>query len=412
MNIAIFTNNYIPFSGGVPVAIKTFRDSAERKGHNVQVFAPSYPGYRENDPHVTRLMSVQALSYAGFYLPMPFSAELNGKTGRIDADIVHVHHPFLLGETGLRVARKKGIPVAFTYHTLYEKYTHYLPVSDKIAGPALRKTVTSFCNQCDLIIAPSDYVKGMLKKRGVKTRIRTIPTGINLEPYRKRRRKANIRKEYHLPAGTRILLYTGRLTKEKNLEFLIRCMAGIIREKPGAVCFLVGKSAEDDDYEGRLREIVRKANMEHKIIFTGPADRDRLVEFYNEADLFLFSSKSETQGLVILEAMAAGTPVIAVKCPVMDEFISNGRNGYTVRENVREFSGKALKLLNDSKRLRRLGANARRTAEKFSAERMADKVLKEFSRLKPTRESYDNLRNVRELSRMDWSAIIKRMITK
>ncbi|MBD3312984.1 glycosyltransferase [Candidatus Woesearchaeota archaeon] len=409
VNIAIFTNSYLPFSGGVPTSIKTFKNAAEKLGHTVIVFAPSYPGHKSNGKGVIRIPSVKAMTYAGFYLPVPFSTEITKAFRRYDFDIVHVQHPYLLGETGMKMARKYNIPLVFTYHTMYEQYLHYLPVAESIANPVMRKFTTSFCNHSDLVIAPSEHVKEFLSKRNIETSIKVVPTGIELRPYRKKFRKGSIKRKHRIPQASKLLIYAGRITPEKNLKFLVKCMAKIAKKDPDVMCMLIGKSAEKDHYEYDLKDIVKREGMEDRIMFIGDVPHDKLIDYYKEADLFLFASKTETQGLVILEAMAAGTPVIAVDAPAISEFI-NGKNGFTVPQNMLKFTAKALSMLRDKKRMKQMSSNALKTAKKHSAENMAKKLIAEFRKVKPTQDEYENMRSLKDLSEIDWSDVIKKIM--
>ncbi|MBD3360332.1 glycosyltransferase, partial [Candidatus Peregrinibacteria bacterium] len=218
MNIAIFTNNYIPFSGGVPTSIRTFKKAAEQKGHKVLIFCPSYPGYKDREKNIFRIPSLEIPTYNNYRIPLPFLGKIENKIKNID--IIHVHHPYLLGKKGLKIAKKKNIPIIFTHHTLYEKYLHYIPLAGRIIQNWTKKMIKKFCTRCDLIIAPSEYVEKLLEKRDIKTKIKIIPTGINLDKYKKTQR--NIRNKYHLSKNAEILLYAGRITEEKNLFFLLK----------------------------------------------------------------------------------------------------------------------------------------------------------------------------------------------
>lgn len=166
MNIAIFTNNYTTFGAGVPFAIRTFKKIAGKK-HPIKIVAPNYRGSKK-EKDIIRVPSIKHPGYDGFKIPMPFYLNAKEQVRKASIDIVYVHHPFILGELGLKIAKENKLPIAFHYHTLYDRYAHYVPIEKSLAKLLIRKITASFCNQCDLIIAPSRYVRDMLVKRGIK----------------------------------------------------------------------------------------------------------------------------------------------------------------------------------------------------------------------------------------------------
>jgi len=381
MNIAMFTNGYLPFSGGVPTSISNFKKEAEKRGHSVHIFAPKYSKNKDKNSDITRVLSLKAPSYSNYYLPLSFLPKVKKEFEKLDIDIVHVHHPYLLGKKGIKLAKEKGIPVVFTYHTFYEKYIHYLPFSEDISKQMLRKMTVSFCNKCDMIIAPSEKVKKVLEGRNIKTKIKVIPSGVDTRIYEKKVDKPKLRKELGLKKDTGVLLYAGRITKEKNLVFLIKCLKKILDKKPDTVCFFAGAPAKNSDYKEKLLELIEKNNIDDKIRFTGDLGKKRLSKFYNLADVFLFASKSETQGLVILESMASSTPVVALNIEPIKTFVQNNVNGFTVKENSSDFCDKVVELLEDSERLEKFSRNAYETAKEYTPRKMADKIISEFQRL-------------------------------
>lgn len=409
MNIAIFTNNYKPFIGGVETSIESFKTAMEKQGHDVYVFAPKYPGYKDEERGIIRLLSIEAPTYEGYQLPISFLPKIEKEFKKLDIDIVHVQHPLLMGDAGLKIGRKYNLPVVFTYHTIYEEYLHYIPLQKDISKAVLEKLMKSFCNQCDLVISPSEYVKKSIENKGIETKIKVIPTGVEISKYVEHS-PGKIRERYYIPKNTKILLYTGRLAKEKNLDFLLDCMAGVVMQEPDTICLLAGAGDERE----KLEEKVKTYNMSHKIIFTGKIDRDSIIDFYIDSDIFLFSSKTETQGLVVLEAMAAGTPVIAVEGPGVNEFLDDGKNGYLVKEEKNEFIRKTIELLKDNDKRKEFSKYALKTAENNSIERLSREMISEYKVLKngPVKEGYQEFRYLKSISEVDWMKIIKIMIKK
>jgi 1,2-diacylglycerol 3-alpha-glucosyltransferase len=391
MNIAVFTNNFVPFTSGVTSSILSFKMQAEKLGHNVYVFAPDYPQCKDPEKNVYRIRSVESPTVPGFYMPLPFISQIDETFRQLNTDVVHVHHPFLLGETGLRLAREHNLPVVFTHHSLYEKYSHYVPFSSEITLSALKRLVSSFCNECDLVIAPSTYVKQILNRRGVTSDIAVILTGVETGISQK-----DIRKDYFISENTKILFHAGRIAKEKNLVFLIKSLKEIIERIPDTITFIAGSPTGKDDYLQKLKALIGRYNLSHKIIFTGNLETD-LFSFYKHADLFLFTSKSETQGLVLLESMAAGTPVVCVDSPALTDVVRNEFNGYLVPERIQAYSAAVVSILKNKKKLNALSKNAKITAKEFSAQKQTKKLLAKFSDLDPVKKDYSRLRIIKEI---------------
>ncbi len=399
MRISIFTNNYKPFTGGVERSIENQRFILKKKGHDPYIFAPKYPGYKDKQKNIIRLSSVNAPTYPGYYLPLAFRNTIRKHMRYINPHIVHTHHPFLAGEAGLRTGRNMGLPVIFTYHTLYEKYLHYIPLDKKITKPLINEFVRSYANQCDVVIAPSKYVKDNIK---LETKVEVIPTGVEIHKFDKAY-KDYLKERYHLPKDSKILLHAGRLTKEKNLDFLIKSIIAILKEEKKAICFIAGKG----DRKEELKDMIRKQNLSHRVIFTGNLAKDELIRYYVSADLFLFSSRSETQGLVLMEAMAGSTPIIALDGPAIDECITDGKNGFIVNENVNEFKARALELLQTDK-LKKFSFNAEKSAKDYSIEKMGERLLSVYKDLKGKKieRSYEDFRQIKKISKIEWSHII------
>ncbi|MFO7710739.1 MAG: glycosyltransferase [Candidatus Woesearchaeota archaeon] len=395
MRISIFTNNYKPFTGGVERSIENQRSILQKKGHDPYIFAPRYPRYKDKEKNIIRLPSVNAPTYPGYYLPLAFRNTIRRHMRDINPHIVHTHHPFLAGEAGLRIARKMKLPIIFTYHTLYEKYLHYIPLDRNITRPMVNELVQSYANQCDVVIAPSQYVKDSIK---LDTRVEVIPTGIEINNHDK---KDYIREKYHLPKSTKILFHAGRLTKEKNLYFLIRSIIKILKEKRDVICFIAGKGSEKEG----LMNLAEKNNLSHRIIFTGNLEKKELARYYAGADLFLFASKSETQGLVLMEAMAGSTPVIAIDGPAIDECVIHNKNGLIAKENTEDFKNKTLEAL---KHLPRFSRNARKFAERYSIDNMGKRLLDIYKEYKgkEVNTEYKDFRQIKNISKIEWSQII------
>lgn len=343
MNIAFFTNNYKPFVGGVPIAIENLANELRRHGHHVHIFAPEYGKGDEEDVDVFRTWSIKNFNDSSFVLPIPLALSTYLTFNDVQADVVHVHHPFLLGISGLRAARAENLPVVFTYHTQYEKYAHYLPWDSTMVREMAVGIATRFANSCDAVIAPSTDIQKQLVERGVDVPIRVIPTGVDLSQF-EQGSPAFLRDRFGLAQGDKILLFVSRLAKEKNVSLLLDAFGKLARQMPEAHFVLVGSGEE----EQALQDEARSAGLESRVHFTGTLSGEELIGAYKSADLFVFASVTETQGMVVLEAMAGGCPVVAVDAPGVRDVVEEGSNGFLVSDgDTEQFAAQCQRILQD-----------------------------------------------------------------
>ncbi|HAV43222.1 TPA: glycosyltransferase family 4 protein [bacterium] len=376
MNIGIFTNNYRPRLSGVAISIDTFSQEFRKLGHKVFIFAPSCPGHTETTGGVFRLSSIPAIYDKTLALPIPYSGKISREVLDLELDIIHSQHPFVMGQFAARLARRYKIPLVFTYHTLYEEYAHYIPFNEKIVRKMAIILSTSYANKCDLVITPSEGIKNLLRTRGVKAWVERIPTGIDLSKFNGIDPKT-IRKSYNISNKTRILLYVGRLAKEKNLVFLIEAFKLVLKKVLDARLIMVG----DGPLKKRLKNLAERLQIEKNIIFAGSLPQKEVYVHHLAADLFVFTSLTETQGLVLYEALASGTPVVTIEAVGTSEIITNGINGYLIREQVDEFSECVCDLLLNDRKRRRMSSAAKETAKGFSSTIQAQKMLSLYQEL-------------------------------
>lgn len=370
MKIAFFTNNYKPFVGGVPIAIENLARKLRQHSHRVFIFAPDYGENTSDETDIIRTPALRNFNDTHFALPIPFSVEPYVRFSDLAPDVVHVHHPFLLGETGLHAARTHELPVVFTYHTQYEKYAHYLPFGEQMVGEVAINLSSRFANACDAIIAPSSDVKATLEQRGVTTPIRVIPTGVDLQQFRGGERGA-LRAELGLTQANRVLLFVSRLAKEKNVGFLLDAFERLAKRDDLLHFALVG--AGDD--EQALRERASQMNCGDRLHFLGMRSGKDLVSAYRGADIFVFASTTETQGMVVIEAMAAGLPVVAVDAPGVRDVVTDGATGFLVKEgDVEAFTERVRRILDDRGLTHHLLEGARERARELSLSNTTRKV--------------------------------------
>ena len=375
MRLGFFTNNYAPWVGGVTTAVETLREGLERRGHEVFIFAPSFSGDTGGTPRVIRYRSIPALTYPEFVLPIPFSLAISRVIRRLDLDLFHAHHPFLLGRTALRLARRAGRPLVFTYHTRYEKYAHYVPFPLSWVQKTAVARATRFANQADLVIAPSIAARALLQAQGVRTRIEVVPTGIPPARIGPGPRWA-LRADLGFSDSARLVLSVGRLDPEKNLPTLLRAFDSAAQPRPEFHLLMVGKGTQ----EGHLRALASSLPSASQIHFLGAIDYEKVLDIYRAADLFLFASTTETQGLVVAEALAVGLPVVALRAPGVEELARDGVTG--VLADSEADLGQALAvLLNDDGRRAALARAALETAPDLSAELQVDRLARFYEEL-------------------------------
>ncbi|MGB9788671.1 MAG: glycosyltransferase family 4 protein [Dictyoglomus turgidum] len=386
MKIAFFTNNYLPNTGGAAIAVESYRDALEKLGHEVYIFAPKYPPwfpkYKDNvSERIWRFPSFAIKFITPQPIPIYFAFLVEDFFKKQKFDIVHSHHPFVIGKTALKLAKKYHIPIVFTHHTQYHKYVHYIPlVPEKISAKIAIKESVKYANQVDLVIAPTKEIKDMIINFGVKTRIEILPTGIDLSMWEEPIQEEFLR---NFPwKEKRILLYAGRLAKEKNIEFIFTSLEKLLKKREDIILLVVG----DGDERKNLENLVKKLNLEDKIVFMGWHPREELVNFYKIAEIFVFASTTETQGLVTLEAMAGGCAIVAIKAPGSMSLIEDGKEGFLVKEDPEEFANKVELLLNNRNLLATMQNNAKIKAREFSIDKSAMKLVEFYKELAKIKE--------------------------
>ena len=377
MNIAIFTNNYLPNPYGVTVSVETFRAELEKRGHAVYIFAPKWKDYVDTNPNVFRYPSIDIEFKFRFPLPIPYSFRMRRILKNLKIDIIHSQHPALLGSAAMRWAKKKKIPLVFTWHTLYDRYMNFIPLVPKkwAAGYIIKKAV-AYANNADVVIAPTASIMPILRKWGVQKEIVPIATGIKAEKFSRADREM-VRKKYGIAPDEIVLLLVSRLTGEKNIEFVFRALKNILADSPlGKVKFLV---AGDGYLLPKLKKYCEEEKISEAVIFAGLVPHRELKNYYASADIFVYGSKSETQGIIPLEAMYMGLPIVAVDSTGISSIALNKANGFLVRENEKEFSDAVLRLINDTELRKRFGeASGKIARENFTSEVSADKLLRVY----------------------------------
>lgn len=360
MRVVFFTECYHPTVNGVVVSVATYAEQLRQLGVRVAIIAPATPGYVDREPAIYRLPSRRSKSQPTYPIAMPFGHLVRPILEKERPELIHTHSPFVMGLSAALWARRLAVPLVFTFHTIYEKYAHHVPVvPEAIVRVFARKYSRAFANRAQCVIAPSEGISWMLKRQGVRTRIEVLPTGINLamaenlEP---------IRGELGLPQQARVLLYAGRISKEKNLETLLQAFAAVAGQEPQAHLVVAG----DGPGLGALRRLARQLGLEERAHFPGMIARRDVFRWAAESETFVFPSLTDTQGLVVAEAMAAGAPCVAVNSLAVMGVVREGENGLLARNSPESVARALLRVLRDGDLRRTMSAGARQTAAQFS----------------------------------------------
>ena len=374
LRVAMFTNNYLPFIGGVPISIARLKTGLSALGDAVMVVAPRYRKQPHREADVLRVPSLLTMGEKReFRLANPFLPFIRRRVRDFAPDIIHVHHPFWLGSLGVFVARRLKIPVIYTYHTRLEHYAHFVPLPGALFRNLISHAlIRRFANRCDGIVVPTYSTEEYLRIIGVTTPTLVQPTGIEYELLRNADPKevARLRKDLGL-GDERVLISVSRLSDEKNIDFLMDAVDRLRKEcKQPFRVLMIGDGHE----RRRLQARIKQLGLRDCFTLVGSVPPEDMPKWYALGDLFVFASKSETQGMVILEAMAAGMPVVAVRSSGIDDVVRDGHNGFKTPEDHARWSQRVAKLLTDDELREELSANAQAFAAEYSIEAFAVRI--------------------------------------
>jgi glycosyltransferase involved in cell wall biosynthesis len=376
MKIAMFTNTYLPHVGGVARSVKTFEDSLRERGHDVRIVAPTFETAEESTEHVLRVPAIQNFNGSDFSVRIAAPNLISDFLDAFEPDIIHSHHPFLLGDAALRGAWERSLPIVFTHHTMYENYTHYVPLDSEPMKRVAIQMATEYCNLCSMVIAPSQSIQHLLEDRGVTVPIGTNPTGIDSDFF-SNGDGSRFRQSLDIPKDAFVIGHLGRLAKEKNLDFLARAVGPVLAARPNAVFLVVGDGTARESMKSTLEQWAQP----HQIVMAGSRSGQDLADSYAAMDVFAFASQSETQGMVLAEAMTAGKPVVALDGPGVREVVSPGINGILLPGNAAatSFQQSLDKLVTSPQLVRTFGEAARNTAKDYTIEACTDRLEELYS---------------------------------
>lgn len=328
MNIGIFTDAYYPQVSGVVTSTFILKNELIRLGHSVTIITVAHPDVEEEEG-IMRLPSIPFFLLPSQRVGMIYSRKIMNKIKKLDLDIIHTQTEFSIGIFGRIVAKRLDIPVVHTYHTMYEDYIHYVSrgIMLKPASQFAKKVSKLYCRDCSAIIVPTLKVKDALQHYGLLRHIDIIPTGVDIEPFKRTNYNEDLiqdeKKSFGINETEPVVLFIGRLAKEKSVDIIINSMKELIVKIPNCKLLVVGDGPEREN----LEDLVRSLDIEKSVVFTGEKPWAEIGRYYQMGDVFVGASLTETQGLTFTEAMAAQIPVVAKYDKNLDDLIQDKING-------------------------------------------------------------------------------------
>ena len=386
MNILMMTNTYSPHVGGVARSVSNFTNELRGQGHRVVVVAPEYDGATQNKDDDIRVPAIQHFSGSDFSMILPIPGGLHSHLENFKPDVVHSHHPFLIGSTAVRISTQYHVPLVYTQHTMHEEYTHYVPTGFSRLKPFVVSLSIGYANMCDQVIAPSKSTEEVLRERGVTVPMEVVPTGV--ESGFENGDGKKIRDQLNIGRDAFVVGHIGRLAPEKNLEFLARSIAAFLKDEQQVHFVVAGYGPSEDE----LTNFFADMNLSRQVHFLGKLENQDLIDAFHAMDVFAFSSKSETQGLVLVEAMTAGVPVVALDAAGVREVVRDGINGFLLHNEEQESFVKALKKIchasEDSRK--NFCLEARNTTMEFTTKKCTAKLLSVYEKVQQEHQSFVN----------------------
>ncbi len=389
MRVLFLSDVYFPRVNGVSTSIRTFRADLSAAGVDSVLVAPSYGDEAHDDS--------ASIGESGIVRVTSSRVPGDPEDRRMQAgalrralasladehfDLVHIHTPFMAHYAGIRFARRRGVPVLATYHTFFEEYLHhYVPVLPRAIGRVLARGFTrSQCAQLAAILAPSEPMRDLLLGYGVRTRIEVIPTGLPADRYVQGDGQ-RFRVAHNIPTDRPLLLYVGRVAHEKNIDFLLQVFVELRRTHADVLFAIAGEGPALQ----HLRGLVTGLGLSGSVHFIGYLERQReLVDCYAAGDIFIFASRTETQGLVLLEALAQGRPVVSTAYLGTASILKAGCGARVSPEKIECFARAIADILEDPTRAAALRDQARAYAQTWASSRTATRLAALYGELAGT----------------------------
>ena len=384
----MFTESYIPQVNGVANFIQLLKRGLEQQGHTVHIFAPRISRYRDREKNIHRFPMFTSFDFVetllGFELNWQMSLPMLRRYSDIlsSLDIIHTHHMFVLGFSSAFFGRRRKIPIVFTNHTNYREFEAIMPAGS-IFAMVLRSWFNLVSRLSTCVISPGERMTQQLRDYGIKKDIVIIPNAVEMEKFEPPHADEikRLRVQYGIEEGNKVLIYIGRLSKEKNLVFLIRSLESLLAGEDNLKLLFVG----DGKIKAQLERETRTLGLDDKIIFTGYIPYDQVHGYYFLGDIFVTASLSEVFPLTIIEALSCSVPIVAIDAVGTGDIVRHGYNGILVEEDERAFRDGVKKMIDDCELRKRMGKNAHESVKTLSVEQCVEKHLALYQRYSPRR---------------------------
>ncbi|NDD67341.1 glycosyltransferase family 4 protein [bacterium] len=375
MKIAVFTDTYLPQINGVAISTRTFKQEYEALGHQVVVIGPKVDRSSRSTATVWRFKSMPFPFQPEYRMISPLSRKLR-LFKRLKFDVIHIQTPFFMGHLGQYLGWKHKIPVVHTYHTLWSEYLHYFPLVPK----RLRHTVDllvlsrTFCNRCQHVLVPSEAIQSHLQSYGVQTPMTVLPTGVSLERIEQHGDPAVFRHHWGIAPDDPVAIFVGRLGMEKNVMFLLAAFHSLTQRMPALKLVVVGDGPERQD----MIRWVHEYGVADRVVFTGYLSHHDVFTAYAASDVILFPSKTETQGLSLIEGLSLGKPAVCIN-EMGVRLMTQG--GFLTSDSLDDYVEAAYRLFQDRALYTQKSAEAQALARSYSSKEMARKALAVYDTL-------------------------------
>ncbi len=370
LHIAHFTNTYFPVMSGVVRSISTFRQAQEELGHTVFIFGQEASDYTDEEPYVFRYPSFN-IPIRNYPATIPVSNHIDWLLPKLKLDVIHAHHPALMGNAAADKSEKLAIPLVFTHHTRYQEYAQFMAIPEELVTELIQAQMANYMQKCQHIVVPSQSIKDMVESvYGIQQLVTVIPTGIDLKPYRGANGRS-VRQQRKWTDDKKIIMSVGRLAGEKNFETLIKAFAIVAQKHDDVILAIIGDGPDKND----LEKLAIKERVGDRVDFVGRIPFEEMPSHLKAADFFAFASITETQGLVTLEAMAADLPVIAVDATGTSDIVEDGKDGILTENNPESLAAGIDRVLENPDLAKQLREGATQKAEAFKTITVTKQML-------------------------------------
>ncbi len=385
MRIGIFTETYTPYISGLVTSEVMLKSALEKQGHEVYIVTANLESFKYEYNEEERVLKIPGIP-TGIYdsrLSSIYPIRAVNKIKGWKLDVIHSQTEFAIGTFARLFAKQFNIPLVHTYHTLYEDYVHYITKGYfKRSSKKIVEYLSKFyceTTATELIVPTNKIYKLFKEKYKFEKNIHIIPTGIEVERFYEENIDAkevkNLRKTLHLNKKDFVILFVGRLAEEKNVEFLIQSAKNLSKKYKDIKLLVVGDGPDKEKYE----ELAKKIKIDENVIFTGKVSWDDMPYYYHVSDIFATASKTETQGLTVIEAMASNVVPVCMKDEAFQSMVTEELNGLFFK-NQEEYENQIMRLYENREELAKFDKQARIQAEHYGSKNYAERVLEVYQR--------------------------------